>query len=73
MEALKVKDDILGYSFSPDEVRNCPHPGMIRKYGDGNHLKVSVWVCKKCKLSVKDKFADMYKCTFGGNQMCMDG
>ena len=44
-----LRDDITGKMFSSNLVRECPEPNVIKRYGTGGKVNVTVWTCRKCK------------------------
>ena len=52
----RVRCDISGKMFHPSSTRRCLDGAVIRKYGTGGIVNVSVWVCNKCHHAIHYKF-----------------
>ena len=44
-----ITDDVIGFRFAPVCMRQCPHPGVRKKYGVGGVANVLVYTCRKCR------------------------
>ncbi len=61
----KVLDVVLNLQFADCAVRECPHPGVIKRYGTGGIATVSIYTCKKCKFSEKAQWYGGWRCGYG--------
>lgn len=52
----RVRCDISGKMFHPSSTRRCLDGAVVRKYGTGGIVNVSVWVCNKCHHAIHYKF-----------------
>lgn len=63
-----IRCDVSGHMFAPCAVRSCPEPHVIERYGTGGVANVSIYVCRKCKYGVADKFCGAMECGYGLEQ-----
>ena len=40
-----VRDDVIGKAFADCLMRSCPEPHVIKRYGTGGIVNVSVYTC----------------------------
>lgn len=59
-----VYDDVLGKSFAASLMRSCPHPSVLRNYGVGGNVNVSVYVCRKCRYRKEYELHGGVSCTY---------
>ena len=59
-----IYDDVLGVAFDPCLMRRCPHPSVIKKYGTGGVVNTSVYVCKKCRHHIDEKWFGGVRCGY---------
>lgn len=55
-ERKPIRDDVLGLNLYAGCMRSCPHPKVIERYGVGGKANVSVYVCKKCRHHIDEKW-----------------
>lgn len=60
-----IRDDVLGLRFPDVCVRECPHPTIIKKYGNNGVANVSWYSCTRCKFAKKYKYHGGISCTYG--------
>lgn len=60
-----IRDDVIGKRFAPICMRSCPHPKVIAKFGVGGVANVSVYTCRRCQFSRREKLFDGYRCVYG--------
>ena len=46
---MPKRDDVIGKTFSDCCVRSCPEPNVIKRFGIGGKVSVSVYTCRRCK------------------------
>ena len=59
-----IRDDVLGKEFYAGCMRSCPHPKVIERYGVGGVCNVSVYVCKKCRHHIDEKWFGGVRCGY---------
>ena len=59
-----IRDDVIGKTFAPISIRQCPHPEVIKKYGVGGVANVSVWTCRMCRHRIEDKYYGGVSCGY---------
>lgn len=63
-----VRCDVTLKQFPHFSVRECPHPGVIKRYGTGGVAHVCVYVCFKCKYARRFRFFGGVGCSYGMGQ-----
>ena len=56
MESDRIRCDVTGKMFRPSQIRQCRHAAVVRKYGTGGIVNVSVFVCNKCPHAIRYKW-----------------
>lgn len=59
-----IRDDVLGKEFYAGCMRSCPHPKVIERYGVGGKANVSVYVCRKCRHHIDEKWFGGVRCGY---------
>lgn len=59
-----IMDDVLGKEFYAGCMRSCPHPRVIERYGVGGVCNVSVYVCRKCRHHIDEKWFGGVRCGY---------
>ena len=59
-----IRDDVLGKEFYAGCMRSCPHPKVIERYGVGGKAMVSVYVCRKCRHHIDEKWFGGVRCGY---------
>ena len=59
-----IMDDVLGKEFYAGCMRSCPHQKVIERYGVGGVCNVSVYVCKKCRHHIDEKWFGGVRCGY---------
>ena len=59
-----IRDDVNGKCFAECLMRQCPHPSVIRRYGTGGVVMVSVYTCRKCRHKKEYHFHGGVSCTY---------
>lgn len=56
--------DVTGYVFADCLMRQCPHPGVIKRYGSGGTAHVCHYVCRKCKHKGAVRYTSALRCDY---------
>lgn len=59
-----TRDDVNGKMFG--NVRQCPEPHVIKKFGVGGVANVSYWTCKKCRHRIEHQWHGGLGCGYVG-------
>lgn len=59
-----INDDVMGCAFNEICIRTCPHPQVIKKYGNFGVCHVSVYTCVKCKFVIRTPFCGAVGCGY---------
>ena len=66
-EAAEVMDNIKGYFWLEDNTRLCPHPSVIRRFGQGGICRVAAYTCLSCRYAVRFPYFGGTRCGYGQN------
>lgn len=59
-----IRDDVIGKTFTPGSIRQCPEPHVIKRYGVGGICNVSVYTCRKCRYVINHKWFGGVSCGY---------
>ena len=59
-----IRDDVNGKCFAECLMRQCPHPSVIKRYGTGGVVTVSVYTCRRCRHKKEYQFYGGVSCTY---------
>ncbi len=59
-----IRDDVIGKTFTPGSIRQCPEPHVIKRYGVGGIANVSVYTCRKCRYVINHKWFGGVSCGY---------
>ena len=59
-----LRDDVIGRAFADCLMRSCPEPHVIKRYGTGGVANVSVYVCRKCRHHIDEKWFGGVRCGY---------
>lgn len=63
----RYPDAMTGFIFREGNMRECPDPGVRKKYASASgSCKLSTYSCKqrKCRYLIREQFGGIYRCTF---------
>ena len=71
--SYKKRDDVIGKEFAECAVRSCPEPHVIKRYGTGGQVFVSIYTCRRCKYHREEILFNGVGCNYGVEQSVPGG
>lgn len=60
-----IMDSVDGNYYREESVRQCPHPGIIKKYGQiSGVVNIHFTRCRKCKYAITFRYHGGVKCGY---------